>query len=579
VTALGFVQADKPGSRFLGVRGTDLWMTLLLGVVAFVVIYPIFSLLITSFQINRFGLPAVYGLDNWRSLYRNDDLSSALTNTVALASVRQLIAIVLGVGIAWLIARSNLPGRQWMEVGFWIALFMPILPVTLAWVFLLAGRTGVANRLLDQLELADGPVFNLYSFSGIVWVHLMTATLAVKVFLLVPAFRALDSSLEEAARASGATLLGTLRRVVVPIMAPTILAVLLLGLIRSMQGFEIELILGAPANIEVYSTIIYRTMTRDPPLYGVASALSITFLLSIVPLVVAQQWYGQRRRYASIGSRFAQRVFDLGRWKWPLFTLMTVLLFFMTVVPFVCLIAGTFMQIFGIFDMPNPWTVRHWSAALTDGRIARALVNSIWLGVTAAIAGMIVFTVIAYVTIRTKYIARQLLEFFTWLPALVPGVVLSLGLLQTFTGVALFRPFYGTLAVLVVAILIGTATVGTQIISGALRQLGGDLEEAGWASGGSRLYTFRRIVLPLILPSVAVIGLEIFATANAAVALIAFLGTGALQPLSILQLSLLEAGRFESAAIVGIFIMLLTVGSALLARALSSRFGLGRYAA
>ena len=191
---------------------------------------------------------------------------------------------------------------------------------------------------------------------------------------------------------------------------------------------------------------------------------------------------------------------------------------------------------------------------------------------------MAIFTAIAYITAKTRYRGRRLLDFFTWLPALVPGVVLSLGLLQTFTSVALFRVFYGSMAVLVLAILIGTVTVGSQIIRGALQQLGGDLEEAAWACGASRTYAFRRIVLPLILPAVAVIGLEIFATANAAVALIAFLGTGALQPLSILQLSLLEAGRFESAAIVGMLIMALTVGSALLARAIASRFGLGRYA-
>lgn len=553
-------------------------MTLLLLAVAFVVVYPVLSLLVTSFQTNRFGLVPVYGLANWDSLFSEATLTAALANTVLLAGVRQFFAIVLGVLIAWLIARTNLPGRGWMEVGFWVALFMPVLPVTLAWVFLLAGRTGVVNRLLYDWEIVDAPLFTLYSYSGIVWVHLMTATLAVKVFLLVPAFRALDSALEEAARASGASLWRTLWRVVVPIMAPTILAVLLLGVIRSMQGFEIELILGTPANIDVYSTVIFNTMTQDPPAFGVASAMSIAFLLTIVPLVVAQQWYAGRRQYASIGGRFTQRQFDLGGLKWPLFAALALLLFLMTVVPFVCLLIGTFMQIFAIFDMPNPWTVRHWTAALSDGRIARALGNSLELGLAAALAGMIVFTAIAYVTVKTRYRARRLLDFFSWLPALVPGVVLSLGLLQMFTRVALFRVFYGSLGTLVLAVLIGTVTVGVQIIRGALRQIGGDLEEAAWTCGASRFYAFRRIVLPLILPSVAVIGLEIFATANAAVSLIALLGTGATQPLSILQLSLLQAGRFESAAIVGLLIMLLSVGSALLARAIAGRFGLARYA-
>lgn len=550
------------------------WMTAVLLIVAFVVIYPVVQLAVTSFQISQYGLAPEYGLDNWFAVFTEARLSNALTNTVGLAIARQSIAIILGVAIAWMIARTNLPGRGWMEVGFWVALFMPSLPVTLAYVLLLAGRTGLVNQALAQLPFVDGPVFNLYSYGGIIWVHMMTSTLAVKIFLMVPAFRAMDSALEEAARTSGASLLGTLRRVVVPILSPTIVVVLLLGLVKSMQAFEIELVLGTPAQIDVYSTLIYRSMTQEPPLYGVASSLSVFFLVSIIPLVIAQQWYAARHQYSSVTGKFSSRILDLGAWKWPAFTVISLLLFLMTVLPFICLLTGTFMQIFGMFNIPNPWTLRHWEQAFSDGRVMRALWNSLRLGFIAALAGMIAFTAIAYITVKTKFVARRVLDFFTWLPALIPGVVLSLGLLQMFTGAQVFRPFYGTMGVLVLAILIGSITVGTQIIRGALRQLGGELEEAGWASGGSKFYTFRRVVLPLIGPSVAVIGLDIFAAANTAVALIAFLGTGAIQPLSILQLTLMDAGRFEFASVVGIIIMVITIFSALLARYIASVTGL-----
>jgi ABC-type Fe3+ transport system permease subunit len=144
-----------------------------------------------------------------------------------------------------------------------------------------------------------------------------------------------------------------------------------------------------------------------------------------------------------------------------------------------------------------------------------------------------------------------------------------------FTGVGFFRPLYGTLAVLVIAILIGTMTIGTQMIRVALVQIGRELEEAAWAAGGTRFYTFRRVVLPLIAPSIAVIGLEIFATANAAVGIIALLGTGSTQPLSILQLTLLDSGRFEQAAVIGVLIMTMTITSAILARYIGHRVGLG----
>jgi iron(III) transport system permease protein len=198
------------------------------------------------------------------------------------------------------------------------------------------------------------------------------------------------------------------------------------------------------------------------------------------------------------------------------------------------------------------------------------------LGLTCALFAMICFTTLAYVTTKTRVWGRHALDLLTWAPTLVPGLVLSLGLLQMFTDLSIFRPIYGTIAVLVIAILISTVTVGTQIVRGALTNLSRELEEASWAAGGSGFYTFRRVVLPLIAPSVAVIGLEVFATANSAVGILVLLGTGATQPLSIMQLVLIDSGKFETAAVVGVIIMTLTVVSALLARAIAERTGLGR---
>src|SRR5262245_15999142 len=176
---------------------------LLFVVVPYLLLYPIISLLLTSFQVNAFGQEPIHGLDNWRNIVTQERIGDAVWNTLSLSAARQFISLLIGVPVAWLIARTNLPGRRWLEVGFWIALFMPTLPVTLAWVFLLGGRSAVINKWLSELPLVEGPVFNVYSWWGIVWVHIMTASLAIKVFLLVPAFRSMDAALEEAARTCG----------------------------------------------------------------------------------------------------------------------------------------------------------------------------------------------------------------------------------------------------------------------------------------------------------------------------------------------------------------------------------------
>lgn len=550
--------------------------TIVLAVIAFLVLFPIFTLFVTSFQVNPFTPEEQAGIGNWVDVFSRQRLTDAITNTVGLAFVRQTLAMVFGVFFAWLIARTNLPLSSWVEVGFWIALFMPALPVTLSWVLLAGGNGGVINQWAMSLPFIDKAPFDIYSFGGIIWVHMMTATLAIKVFLLVPAFRSMDAALEDAARTCGASISKTLLHIVVPIMMPTIIIVVLLGLIRSMQAFEIELILGTPAEIDVYSTIIYKAMTDEPPQHGTAAALSILFLITIVPFVVLQQWYTHGRTHASISSKFSNRVQDLGSLRVPLFCLVMGLLFFMTVLPFVMLLLSTFMKIFGMFDLPEPWTVQNWIDAFGRSDIVGALWNSMRLATAASVVGMAVYSLVAYIVVKTPFYGRRLLDFLTWLPAVIPGLVLGLGFLQMFSGSPVFRPIYGTMSILVIALVVGTLALGTQVIKTALMRIGPELEEASWTSGASRFYTFRRVLLPLIAPSVAVIGLDVFAAGVSVVGLVALLGTGATQPLSIVQLILLEAGQFEPAAVIGVLIMTITISAALLARYIGLKAGLGK---
>ncbi len=558
------------------VRLDTLGFTLVLGIVAFLVLYPTITLLTTSFQIGAYTPHETTGISNWIEVFSSSQLVDAITNTLTLSFVRQCIGLVGGVVFAWLIARTNLPMGSWIEVGFWIALFMPALPVTLSWVLLAGGNVGLLNVLAAKLGFAGDAPFNIYSYWGIVWVHIMTSTLAIKVFLLVPAFRAMDAALEDAARTCGAPVFKTLLHIVVPIMLPTIIVVVLLGTIRSMQAFEVELILGKPANIDVYSTIIFNTVSEEPPRYGIASVLSVVFLVTILPFVALQQWYSHSHSHASISSKFSNRVQDLGRLRWPLFAVMMVLLLFMTVLPFAMLMMGSFMKFFGMFDLPDPWTTRNWAAAFSRGDILRSFWNSIRLAASASIVGMVSFTLVAYIAVKTPFYGRKLLDFLTWLPAVIPGLVLSLGLLQMFVGTPIFRPVYGTMTVLVIALAIGTMTLGTQVIKTALMRLGPEMEEASLAAGASRFYTFRRVILPLIVPSVAVIGLEVFAVGVSVVGLVALLGTGETQPMSVIQLIFLENGMFEPAAVIGILIMTTTITAALLARTIGLKAGIGR---
>src|SRR5690554_348585 len=174
-----------------------IWPYLLLFGIAFLVLYPIFLLLVFSFVISQIGLGTEWGISNWIAVFHEQQIQKAIVNTVMLTMARQAIAFVIGIPIAWIIARTNLPGRNWLEFGFWISFFLPILPVTMGWVVLMDGNSGLLNQWLMKLPFIDKPVFEIFSWWGIVFAHLAGGTIAAKVMLLTPAFRNMDSTLDE----------------------------------------------------------------------------------------------------------------------------------------------------------------------------------------------------------------------------------------------------------------------------------------------------------------------------------------------------------------------------------------------
>ena len=217
---------------------------------------PLLFLLTGSFNLSPPGKEAVYGFDNWVRAVSDPGTLAALWMSFVLSITRLIPAMILSVIFAWLIARTDMPGGKTIETLCWIAYFIPDFPLILAWILLLDPNFGFLNTLTKALPFVNGPLFNPYSFWGIVWVHTSTGGIWFKVMLLVPVFRRLGASLEEAARVSGANTVTMLCRITLPVLSPMILAISVLSFIRGLQSFNTELLLGTPAGIYVYSTRI-----------------------------------------------------------------------------------------------------------------------------------------------------------------------------------------------------------------------------------------------------------------------------------------------------------------------------------
>jgi iron(III) transport system permease protein len=549
--------------------GLTLLLVLILG---FLVLYPIGTVIAVSLVPD--AVEGAVSSEAWQQAMSQPGLTRSIFNTLAVVLATQAISLPLAIVIAWLLARTDVPFARSLEFGFWILYFLPSLGVTTGWLLFFDSTYGLVNRWLIDLGLRSGPYFNMYSYWGIVFAHITTYSVAVKVMLLTPAFRNLDAAVEEASRICGASSLGTLIRVVIPIMMPAIVVVLLMSIIRGFESFEIELFLGTPADFNVYSTMMYRLITQDPPAHAPAAVLATSILVTMLPLLILQRWAATRRSYAVVTGRASQVRTELGPWRWPVFGLLLALVCFLSLLPLSLLVTGSFMRLFGFFNLADVWTVANWRSALVDASFLASFSNMLTLGIGTAFAAVVIYSVVGYCTVRLNNRFQAPLDLVTWLPLTIPGIILGFGYLRMVLEVPVFTPLYGTMGVLILVSFLGAMTLGVQVIKVHMIQIGTEIEEAGRLVGGSWARTFRSIIMPLTAPALAVVAVMVFATTIRSVSSIVMLSTGETRVLSILQLEYLVEGELGRAAVFGTVIVVMSLAAALVVRLVSARFGI-----
>ncbi|MGH7797553.1 MAG: ABC transporter permease [Candidatus Binatia bacterium] len=569
------VNAAAPARSWLPpLDGGTALMALLIGFMGFYVIYPLALIVINSFNTSTIAEPPVYGFGAWREAFSEPGIWRSLWNSIKIGLVLQAIALPLGIFISWLLARTNILFANALEFGFWVSFFLPGLATTFGWMLMLDPSTGLINSWLREIPFLSGLNFDIYSFAGIIFVHLVSNGISTKVMLLTPAFRRMDASMEEASRMSGASALTTLLRITVPAMTPVIVVVFLLSVIRIFSSFEVELLLGVPWSFYVYSTKVVDLARQEPPLVNQAAALGSVILVFLAAFIPLQRKLITRRQFTTITGQFKPKIIDLGVWRYPATAFVALVVFILDVVPFLSVLGGSFMTRFGFFNLPKTWTLDYWIAAIHDPRIIQALHNTLIVAVSAGLVGALAFSLIGYVLVRTKLPGRSVLDSICWLPSAIPGVLSGLGLLWMFLGTPFFRPFYGTIVLLVIAQVLGGVTLSTQILKANFVQLGKELEEASRMSGAGFWRTYFRVVFPLMAQTMVLVGVIKFMFAAQHNSAIILLATSETRTLSLLALDQVAAGYREVASITIIAITLLTLGIAIVARSFGLKVGI-----
>jgi iron(III) transport system permease protein len=570
------LSARPLASSPFGVRATTLGGAHLLVVTAFVCILvglPVLSVLVNSFNTAVIGQPPVYGFQNWSAALGDALVMQALWNSLLLGATRTLIALPIAALFAWLIARTDMPGRNLLEACCWLGVFMPQLPLAFGWILLLDPQSGLVNTAIAS-AVGQRP-FNIYSFWGITWVHLASSAIYFKVLLLLPFFRRMSPILEETAYASGASYLTSLARITLPLLAPALLSVGFLGFVKSLEVFEVEMLLGLPAKIYVYSTLIYDFTHHVPPQYGAATVLGLIFLVTLLGLAIFQQSYLARRQFLTItGKPFRPRVLGLGRLRYVMAGLCFAYIAVGLALPAAFLVLGSFMRRFGFFGLRDPFTAEHWQSLFTDPVFFSSLENTAVMAVCTAVLVVLTYSIVAYVIVRERGWLIRVIDLIAWLPWAVPGILLSLAMLWLVLATPLKGVLFGSLAGIVLALVIKDSPVSTQMFRAAFLQVGRELEESASLSGAAWGKIYVRILLPLIAPTVFTVGLLTLMSAAKEISTPALLYTGTTRPVSLLMLEYGLNGFFERAAALGVLMAAAVMLILFVSTRLGHQFGL-----
>src|ERR1700760_1689942 len=403
-------------------------LIILIAILGFLSVYPLSMLLYGSLHSTPPGMAGTFNLDGYQDVLSRQSLM-ALLNTVGISVAKTLPSVFLAVLLAWILARTDTPFRGMLEVLVTLPFFVPPILTAMAWGMLGNPQVGLLNQIYQWLTGSTTAPINVYSYGGVVW-HMMQYSVPFLFLLIVDAFRAMDPNLEEAARMCGASRWRTFRTVTLQLILPALTGAAILSFIRGIENFESPLFFGSPAGIHVITTDIYDSINqRSPPQYQYATAISFV-IMALLGLIVLLQWKLLRgRSFTTVsGKGYSPGVMKLGKWRWVTFSFCMIFFVVTVVLPIGQLLIGSFFKFFGFYER-DMLTFEHYQAVFASGEFWRGFGNTMLLGLVGASLTMVLGGIVAYISVRTKWRGRSLIDGMAWLPWMMPGIVLGGGFL------------------------------------------------------------------------------------------------------------------------------------------------------
>jgi iron(III) transport system permease protein len=525
-----------------------LWSGALMVVLAFLVLYPVAMLLLgaltnTNPVVDGFGVFDL-SLGNFIAVLGNPNVHFALANSLIACAGGTALAVAIGLAFSWIVVRTNTPWKGFIGAASMIPLFVPPLVAGVAWSILGSPKSGLVNTMLKWAGV-DWRI-DLYSMAGLIVVFGMYYAPYVYMFT-ASALRNMDPSLEEAAEISGVGPVRTLFTITFPLIAPAIISGGLLSFIVMLGIYGIPAVLGAPANIPVLTTYIFKLTNWSPPLYSTAAAVAIILMVVTGVLVALQQRVLSGKSFTTVaGKAFRPRSLDLGPWRWLTLALALIYLLVVVVLPLLALVVAAFRRFLFIPNAASLFDMRHYSLvhfeSIFDNPLTmRSIWNTMEVGFITAVLGGVLAFAIGYTVHRGSAPGRRGLDLIATLPVAIPGLVIGVAYLWAWIGLP--GGLYGTIWILALAFVARFIPDTMKALSTSFLQIHRELEEAAWVCGKGLIGTIRTIVLPLARPGIVAATTLLFILAIRELGSSLFLYTSDTTVMAVLLLDYYEGGN------------------------------------
>ncbi|MBN3819456.1 iron ABC transporter permease [Paraburkholderia sp. Se-20369] len=440
------------------------------------------------------------GIDGFRFIFSDPDFWSAVKNSFIIAGGMLFISIPLGGILAFLMVRTDLPGRRWLEPLLLTPVFVS--PMVLAFGYVVAaGPVGFYSVWFKELFGVQNVPWNVYSIFAITLIVGLTHVPHVYLYSSA-ALRNLGSDVEEAARVAGARPFRVALDVSLPMTMPALLFAGVLVFFLGFEVFGLPLVLGDPEGHLVLATYLYKLTNKlGVPSYHLMAAVAVCIVAITFPLVLLQ------RRLLKTASRFVTvkgkagrtTVLPLGAWRWVALAIVVLWLALTVVVPISGIVLRAFVTNWGEgVALGEVLTLANFTELFEQDNLVRAIVNTLGIGVIGGAVAVGFYSLVAFAGHRRHDWATRLLDYLVLLPRAVPGLLAGLAFLWIFLFVPGLREIKNSMWSIWIAYTVVWLAYGMRLIQSALLQVGPELEEAGRSVGATRGRVSLDVTLPLV---------------------------------------------------------------------------------